>query len=108
MRIVLPNVGEKVFDSITFTNVEIVGVTFDNGLVIRGGEQSNSFMCIGVWVKLENGEIGGRYTWELGLEYNEDETDFIYIVVPEEQLKKERELREKQLEKLKAKQKSSK
>ena len=65
-------------------------------------------MCIGVWVKLENGEIGGRYTWELGLEYNEDETDFIYIVVPEEQLKKERELREKQLEKLKAKQKSSK
>ena len=42
------------------------------------------------------------------LEYNEDETDFIYIVVPEEQLKKERELREKQLEKLKAKQKSSK
>lgn len=103
MKMILPEVGKKVYDMLTRSNVLIVGVSFENGITYSGEEQRNSYLCTYVWVKLDDGTIDGRYTWELGLEFNEDETDFIYLVYDDEFLRNLREiadfkLTEKQLE----------
>lgn len=92
-----PDIGKKVYDIITCTNVEIVGISFENGTTISNNEQRSSYLCTAVWVKLNNGKIDGRYLWELGLEFNSDETDFVYLAYDEKFLEQLREIQKMKL-----------